>query len=99
MCTMIVETAPISGCGKGTQGWIKVDQVNVSFDHPFHAPFDHALNIDFVDSSKGAWSASGGGIGRRICQAAGAVHRGGVGAGQGVPLGWRTSGRDVPSIE
>ena len=53
MCTMIVETAPISGCGKGTPGWIKVDQVNVSFDHPFHAPFDHALNIDFVDSSKG----------------------------------------------
>ena len=51
MCTMIVETAPISGCGKGTPGWIKVDQVNVSFDHPFHAPFDHALNIDFVDSS------------------------------------------------
>ncbi len=53
MCTMIVETAPISGTGKGTQDWIKVDQVNVSFDHPFKAPFDHALNIDFVDSSKG----------------------------------------------
>lgn len=53
MCTMIVETAPISGTGKGPQQWIKVDQVNVSFDHPFNAPFDHALNIDFVDSTKG----------------------------------------------
>ena len=53
MCTMIVETAPISGTGKGTRDWIKVDQVNVSFDHPFNAPFDHALNIDFVDTSKG----------------------------------------------
>ncbi len=53
MCTMIVETAAIAGVGKGTQDWIKVDQVNVSFDHPFKAPFDHALNIDFVDSSKG----------------------------------------------
>ena len=50
---MIVETARIAGVGKGTQDWIKVDQVNVSFDHPFSAPFDHALNIDFVDSSRG----------------------------------------------
>ena len=61
MCTMIVETAPISGTGKGPQDWIKVDQVNVSFDHPFNAPFDHALNIDFVDSSKGPRRTGGGG--------------------------------------
>ena len=56
MCTMIVEKARISGCGKGAQGWFKVNQANVSYDHPFHAPFDHALNIDFVDNTKGPGS-------------------------------------------
>ena len=34
MCTMIAEQAAITGSGKGTQGWIKVNKVNVSYDHP-----------------------------------------------------------------
>ena len=25
----------------------------VTYDHPFHAPLDHAINIDFVDADKG----------------------------------------------
>ncbi|MEO9256590.1 MAG: DUF6295 family protein, partial [Tepidiformaceae bacterium] len=29
------------------------DRANVSFDHPFHAPFEHALNIDFVNEAAG----------------------------------------------
>ncbi|RIK43866.1 MAG: hypothetical protein DCC55_04180 [Chloroflexi bacterium] len=53
MCTMIVQQAPIEGSGKGTAGWFPVRQANVSFDHPFHAPFEHALNIDFVDEARG----------------------------------------------
>ncbi|MCZ6865816.1 MAG: DUF6295 family protein [Chloroflexi bacterium] len=53
MCTMIVKKAQISGSGKGTQGWFKLSQVNVSYDHPFHAPLDHALNIDFVNEGEG----------------------------------------------
>jgi hypothetical protein len=53
MCTMIVEKVNVDGCGKGTNGWFKLEQANVSFDHPFHAPFEHALNIDFVNESLG----------------------------------------------
>ena len=53
MCTMIVEKANIDGSGKGTTGWFKLERANVSFDHPFHAPFEHALNIDFVNESQG----------------------------------------------
>lgn len=53
MCTMIVQQARIEGSGKGTAGWFAVRQANVSFDHPFHAPFEHALNIDFVDEAQG----------------------------------------------
>jgi hypothetical protein len=53
MCTMIVEQVKIAGSGKGTTGWFKLERANVSFDHPFHAPFEHALNIDFVNESQG----------------------------------------------
>ena len=53
MCTMIVEKAEVACSGKGTQGWFPLKQVNVSYDHPVHAPLDHALNIDFVNESRG----------------------------------------------
>jgi hypothetical protein len=53
MCTMIVEKAEIAGSGKGPQGWFPLRQANVSYDHPFHAPIEHALNIDFVNESEG----------------------------------------------
>lgn len=53
MCTMIAERVKVEGCGKGAQGWFDVNQANVSYDHPFHAPYEHALNIDFVDESLG----------------------------------------------
>jgi hypothetical protein len=53
MCTMIVEKIKVSGSGKGTGGWFKLEQANVSYDHPFDAPMEHALNIDFVNESMG----------------------------------------------
>lgn len=53
MCTMIVEKVKVDGSGKGMNGWFKLEQANVSFDHPFSAPLDHALNIDFVNESQG----------------------------------------------
>ena len=53
MCTMIVEKVKIDGSGKGTTGWFQLEQANVSYDHPFNAPMEHALNIDFVNESKG----------------------------------------------
>jgi hypothetical protein len=56
MCTYVVEQAAIFGSAKGPSGWMKVDQANVYYDHPYHAPLDHALNIDFVDASGGPGS-------------------------------------------
>lgn len=53
MCTMIVEKVELSGSGKSGADWFHVNQANVSFDHPFNAPMDHALNIDFVNEAKG----------------------------------------------
>jgi len=54
MCTYITEKASIFGSAKGQGGWIKVDTANVYFDHPYHAPLDHSLNIDFVNESEGS---------------------------------------------
>ncbi len=53
MCTMITEKALISGSGKGATGWFTLDHAYVSYDHPYHAPLEHALNIDFVNESQG----------------------------------------------
>lgn len=53
MCTMIVEQIKIDGSGKGKNGWFPLQGANVSYDHPFHAPLEHALNIDFVNAAQG----------------------------------------------
>lgn len=53
MCTMIVETVDIQGSGKGAGGWYTLREANVSYDHPFNSPYEHTLNIDFVDVSQG----------------------------------------------
>ena len=53
MCTMIVEKAKVAGSARGVNGWFKLDQVNVSYDHPSNAQFDHAVNLDFVNGGAG----------------------------------------------
>ena len=53
MCTYIVERAAVVGSAKGPSGWMKIDTANVYYDHPYHAPLDHALNIDFVNAAGG----------------------------------------------
>jgi hypothetical protein len=53
MCTMIVEKIQVDGSGRGREGWFDLRQASVSYDHPFNAPFEHALNIDFVNESMG----------------------------------------------
>jgi len=53
MCTYIVEKTEVLGSGKGTQGWFSLNQAVVGFDHPSHAPLDHAVLIDFVDEKGG----------------------------------------------
>jgi hypothetical protein len=53
MCTNIVEKAQIIGSGKGSKGWFELNQANVSYDHPFSAQLENAVNIDFVNSELG----------------------------------------------
>ena len=53
MCTMIVNKISIDGSGKGQEGWFQVNEASVSYDHPFHIPLEHALNIDFANQALG----------------------------------------------
>jgi hypothetical protein len=53
MCTMIATQVKIDGCGKAATGWFELRELNVSYDHPFSAPFEHALNLDFVNEAQG----------------------------------------------
>ena len=53
MCSMISQQIQIEGCGKGANGWFILKEADVSFDHPFQASFEHALNIDFVNEAQG----------------------------------------------
>ena len=53
MCTYITERADVAGSGKGAQGWFSLTGANVYYDHPYHAPLEHAVNIDFVNDAMG----------------------------------------------
>jgi Family of unknown function (DUF6295) len=53
MCTWITERSEIDGSGKGPSGWFPLSHANVYYDHPYHAPHDHTLNIDFVNEAAG----------------------------------------------
>ena len=53
MCSYLTVPTEIAGSAKGPQGWMSVTSASVYFDQPFHAPFDHTLNIDFADPDRG----------------------------------------------
>ena len=54
MCSYITEQVAIVGSAKGPAGWMRVDTATVYYDHPYHAPLDHSLNIDLVNQAEGA---------------------------------------------
>jgi hypothetical protein len=53
MCTWITHKLAISGHGKGTSDWTALRTAVVYYDHPAHAPLEHALIIDFLNEAAG----------------------------------------------
>jgi len=53
VCSYLTVPTEVAGSAKGAQGWFSVTSANVYFDHPFHAPLEHTLNIDFADPARG----------------------------------------------
>lgn len=54
MCTTISCKTPMSASGKGVANWFSADHVYLAYDHPSHAPDEHAVLIDFVNETGGA---------------------------------------------
>ena len=53
MCTMVRENSEVTGSGNGPNGWFKLTEANVSFEHPSNLQSEYALNLDFVNDSLG----------------------------------------------
>ncbi|MGH3390080.1 MAG: DUF6295 family protein [Actinomadura sp.] len=53
MCTYLTEKIDVAGSGKGAQGWFPVSDALVYVDHPYHAPYEHTVNIDLVNPGQG----------------------------------------------
>jgi hypothetical protein len=54
MCTYLTAKTEIAGSGKGPQGYFPLTHAMVYVDHPQHAPYEHTVNIDFLNPSQGA---------------------------------------------
>ncbi len=53
MCTYITEHVALAGTAKGADGWFPVSTASVYLDHPFSAPLEHALCLDFLNPDRG----------------------------------------------
>ena len=91
MCSYLSVPTDVTGSAKGPQGWFSVTSAQVYFDHPFHAPFDHTLNIDFMDPAQRPQSACRRGAQCRFGAPAGGEHSGRPGGRgpRGRPTAWR----------
>ena len=52
MCTMIALSAPVSGLGRGPNGWFPLTAVTVGYDHSTHTT-EHAVLLDFTNYAIG----------------------------------------------
>ncbi|MHB1988699.1 MAG: DUF6295 family protein [Acidimicrobiales bacterium] len=46
-------TSAVTGSGKGASGWFRLSHAMAYLDHPFHSPYEHTLNLDFVNEAEG----------------------------------------------
>jgi hypothetical protein len=53
MCSYIVRKTALTGSAKGPNGWTRIDTAHIYYDHPYHAPLDHVLGIDFINAAEG----------------------------------------------
>ncbi|QMU70941.1 DUF6295 family protein [Streptacidiphilus sp. P02-A3a] len=53
MCTYLTEQIDITGSGKGATGYFPLTRAMVYVDHPQHAPYEHTVNVDFLNPALG----------------------------------------------
>ncbi len=53
MCTYVTEKTAVDGSAKGAAGWFRLSHALAYVDHPYHSPYEHTLNLDFIDPAAG----------------------------------------------
>lgn len=53
MCSYLTEHVAVTGSGKGRDGWFRLTDATIYYDHPVHALAEHTLNIDFAAPALG----------------------------------------------
>jgi hypothetical protein len=53
MCSYLTSKEPMDGSGKGATGWFRLTAAMACYDHPYHSPEEHMLNIDFLNEEAG----------------------------------------------
>jgi len=53
MCTYQTEMLKVSASAKTANGWMRMTDATVYFDHPVHYPAGHALMVDLLNPSEG----------------------------------------------
>jgi Family of unknown function (DUF6295) len=59
MCTWLSQRVEARGAARGVPDWMRVTAINVMYDHPVSAPYDHALLLDFIDPTQGVGARVG----------------------------------------
>ena len=52
MCTNIATTTKITGSAKNGDGWARVDEATIGYDHATHAWVEHTVRLDFRDTRR-----------------------------------------------
>jgi hypothetical protein len=53
MCSYVTSKTALSGSSKGANGWFRLTSAMAYYDHPYHSPDEHTLNIDFLNEREG----------------------------------------------
>lgn len=59
MCTYQTETLQVNASAKTPQGWARVNDASVYFDHPVHFMANHAVMIDLMGQRDGSTARVG----------------------------------------
>ena len=81
---------------RAPSGWFPLTHATVYFDHPFHAPYEHTLNIDFANADQGPSSRVAVELTAELRTRADRADRSGSRSGR---VSGRVSGRLKPGTE
>jgi hypothetical protein len=53
VCTGLVQRAKVSGAGKSTDGWFRIEDLSVMYDCTYHMQSPQGVNLEFFNEKEG----------------------------------------------